>query len=144
MHIFKIYRDHLGYYASEPHFTGQERDHDIATTIAKLFKHINFEVSIPSYNVLLSFPNFDKDERNNVSKDINSIQVPLNKQNAYQLHFISQVTITFAKLSRTKNWPDNYQNDAIVNQDSNFPSKGKNYLLPLKNTIFVKLPALLK
>ena len=73
MRIFKIYRDHLGHYASEPHFTGQERDHDIATTIAKLFKHINFEVSIPSYNVLLSFPNFDKDERNNVSKDINSI-----------------------------------------------------------------------
>ena len=138
MNILTICRDHLGYYASEPHFTGQERDHDIATTIAKLFKHINFEVSIPSYNVLLSFPNFDKDERNNVSKDINSIQVPLNKQNAYQLHFISQVTITIAKLQRPKNWPDDYHDDAFVTPDSNFPIKGKIYLLTLKNTIFVK------
>ena len=62
--IYYVYnfRNHLNYLADKPHFTGQKRDRDIAMWIAKCFKHLWLEVSAPSYNVLLSFPKFRKND----------------------------------------------------------------------------------
>ena len=56
----QTFRNHLAYFAGEPHFTGQKRDRDISKAITKWFKHLGLETSVPSYNVLLSFPNFNK------------------------------------------------------------------------------------
>ena len=58
------FRNHLSYFADKPHFTGQKRDHELSTLIAKWFTHLGLEVSVPKYNVLLSFPNFENSSSN--------------------------------------------------------------------------------
>ena len=54
------FRNHLDYFVEKPHLTGQKRDRDISIFIAKSFKHLGLDVFVPSYNVLLSFPNFNE------------------------------------------------------------------------------------
>lgn len=79
-------RNHLGYLADKPHFTGQKRDRDIAIWIAQCFSHLGLEVSAPSYTVLLSFPKYKKDSRewdgengNNVSDSIHFMSLFVNR-----------------------------------------------------------------
>ena len=66
-----FFRNYFGWFSCKPHFTGQQADTEIATSILNWFRELHLEVSISNYNTLLSFPRRDgtkweEDEANKV------------------------------------------------------------------------------